>query len=686
MRLFALTVFVSAFLLFQVQPVITRAILPWFGGSAAVWTVCLLFFQVALLLGYLYSHCVITYLTMKQQKVLHIVLLIASLIFLPIIPRDALKPIGGEDPTLKILLLLTLTVGLPYFLLSTTGPLIQAWRAADERVTGKSISPYRLYALSNGGSMLALVSYPFLVEPWLGTRLQAIGWSLGYAVFVTLCSLAAWRLKAPNKISSPEPELESGGNEEFGSAFEAVEKKPAIGMQALWAGLAACSCTLLLAITTHLSENIAAIPFLWIAPLSLYLLCFIICFAGSEWRWSPAFLAFPALLIPAMAFALSSSYQNLEISVLIPLFSAGLFVCCTFCHGELARLRPSPRYLTNFYLMISLGGALGGVFVGAVAPRIFQGAYELPIGLSACALFAVALLYRKSDPNFRDVTWFALLVGVVILIFSFASQIGEERGAYRKIARNFYGVLKVKDDGEIRRLVHGTITHGEQFVDPEKHMEPTSYYGRDSGVGLAIAEIKPKTGRRIGVIGLGTGTVAAYGTPGDTSRYYEINPLVAQIARTEFTFLKDCKGKAEVVLGDARLSLEREQPENFDVLAVDAFSGDAIPVHLLTKEAFALYFRHLKENGILAVHVSNRYLDLSPVVRKLSEEAGKEAIEVYSDGDEEQSLSTSLWVLVAKKSRFKGTKIEAKGRPPGEKKGLRLWTDDYSNLFQILKR
>ena len=678
MRLYALVIFVSAFLLFQIQPVITRAILPWFGGSAAVWTVCLLFFQVTLLLGYFYSHCVVTFLTPKKQKILHLSLLAVSLISLPIIPREALKPVGGEDPTFKILLLLLVTVGLPYFLLSTTGPLLQAWFSANRKVSGETLSPYRLYALSNGGSMLALISYPILIEPWLTTRFQAIGWSLGFVVFIVLCGLVAWKLKNPDRSTESPPE------ESLADASEA--EKPSWAMQLLWVGLAACSCILLLSITTHLSENIAAIPFLWVAPLSLYLLSFIICFAGKKWEWKPAFLAFPAILIPAMAYTLSNTFQNLDINILIPLFSIGLFVCCMVCHGELARLRPHPKYLTNFYLMLSLGGALGGVFVGAVAPRLFQGNYELPIGLSLCAIFCLGLLYKEPKIDLKDISWFALLVGVVVLILTFISQATQERRSYQKMVRNFYGVLRVSEDGETRRLVHGTITHGVQFLDPKKQGEPTTYYAKESGVGLAIAGISPPANRKIGVIGLGTGTVASYGKLGDTIHYYEINPLVADIANHEFSYLKNCKGKVEIVLGDARLSMEREPIQNFDVLAVDAFSGDAIPVHLLTKEAFALYFRHLKPNGVLAVHVSNRFLDLVPVVEKLSTNAGKESIYVLNDADEERQVSTSAWVLVATKGRFAGTAMKSAGTDPEVRKDLRLWTDDYSNLFQILRK
>jgi len=674
MLLYALTILVSAFLLFQVQPVIARIILPWFGGSAAVWTTCLLFFQSVLLLGYLYSHWLYRKLRPRAQMAAHIGLLTVSLAVLPIWPSAAWKPTGGADPTLRILALLAVNVGLPYFLLSTTGPLLQAWYARRYR----GAMPYRLYALSNAGSMFALISYPVLFEPWLGTRHQAVSWSAAYGVFVLLCACAAWRGRnSPAVQSEPAPDAGGGPRRIF-----------------FWIALPACASILLLAITNHLTQNVAAIPFLWILPLSLYLLSFILCFESESWYPRRVFPGLFAVAVGGMAYALSPDFQNNPIKVMIPFFAGGLFVCCMVCHGELARLKPHPSQLTFFYVMIALGGALGGVFVALIAPRVFSGFYELPVGLAACA--CVVLAVWRADPEsglggswMRPTPLAAALLTLAIV--GYLGFIIHERGrSARLMVRNFYGGLKVTDetadDSEepVRRLMHGTITHGEQFLDPRFQGRITTYYGPNSGVGRAIRQDQENGPVRVGVIGLGTGTLAAYGRAGDYFRFYEINPLVLRLARTEFTFLKICKARLDVALGDARLSLEGEPPENFDVLAVDAFSSDAIPVHLLTREAFALYFRHLKPDGVLAVHVSNKHLNLTPVVKLAAVSLQKDARLVDTE-DEENDVFGSTWVLVTSSPRFfEGPLMLTATVVPLPRKA-RMWTDDYSNLFQILK-
>jgi SAM-dependent methyltransferase len=675
MFLYAITILVGAFLLFQVQPVIARIILPWFGGSAAVWTTCLLFFQSVLLLGYLYSHWLYRKLQPRAQALAHIGLLTASLAVLPMWPSASWKPTGGEDPTARILLLLAVTVGLPYFLLSTTGPLLQAWYA--RRYQGAM--PYRLYALSNAGSMFALISYPVLFEPWLGTRHQAVSWSSAYGVFVILCAATAWLgREAPATQAESASDTNDSGRRTF-----------------FWIALPACASILLLAITNHLTQNVAAIPFLWILPLSLYLLSFILCFESAGWYRRTMFLGLFAVAVGGMTYALSAEFQNNPIKVMIPFFATGLFICCMVCHGELARLKPHPSRLTSFYVMIALGGALGGVFVALIAPRVFSGFYELPLGLAATAFVVVAVL--RGDPESglggswkRPVPLAAVLLALAVA--AYAGFVIHERGSdARLMVRNFYGGLKVMDgtaydtDDPVLRLMHGTITHGEQYTNPKLQGRPTTYYGPNSGVGRAIRQDQQSGPVRVGVIGLGTGTLAAYGRAGDYFRFYEINPLVLRLARTEFTFLKICKAQLEVALGDARLSLEREPPENFDVLAVDAFSSDAIPVHLLTREAFLLYFRHLKPEGVLAVHVSNNHLNLTPVVKLAAASLGKDARMVDTE-DEENDVFGSTWVLVTSSAGFfDGPLMRAAGQTvplPGK---MRMWTDDYSNLFQILK-
>jgi len=376
---------------------------------------------------------------------------------------------------------------------------------------------------------------------------------------------------------------------------------------------------------------------------------------------------------------------------LLALFAGGLFVSCMVCHGELARRRPAPRYLTLFYLMVSIGGAIGGVFVGLIAPNVFSGYYELPLGLVACA--ALVLLALRRD-LFRDAQWspgwVAALGYVLILTGSVGYQLKRSMGSNRVAVRNFYGGLRVSDSGvgrsATRNLLHGTITHGEQFLAPERRRLATTYYGPQTGIGLAIRNLEPNDPRNIGVIGLGTGTLATYGRLGDRIQYYEINPLVVRLARAEFTYLADCQAKLDIVLGDARLSLEREPNQNFDVLAVDAFSSDSIPVHLLTVEAFRLYFRHIKPEGVLAVHVSNRYLDLKPIVQLAAKALGKHTLVIDTDDDDDAGVFGATWVLVTGNEAFL-RKLETgqDGAKLMARNDLRMWTDNYSNLFRILK-
>ncbi len=680
MFLYALTIFLSAFLLFQVQLIIAKMILPWFGGSAAVWTACMLFFQVALLLGYLYADASIRFLKPRTQVFLHVSLLGACLFLLPIVPGVDWKPAPSQDPNLRILALLAATVGLPYLLLSTTSPLLQAWYVR----TFRGAMPYRLFALSNAGSMIALLSYPVAVEPFFAIRRQAVGWSVGFLAFGLLCATAALRSRReePGRMDAAAEEGDAG---------------PGWGMRILWMALAACASTLLLAVTNHLTQNVAAIPFLWVLPLSLYLLSFILCFSGEGRYHRRVYLPLLALALGGMSFLLSEGQETARLEILVPLFAGGLFVCCMVCHGELAEMKPHPHRLTSYYLMISLGGAVGGIFVGLVAPYGFRGYYELPVGIAACAALTLVVLVRLWPPRspirrWRAAALFLATTYTVGLAGLLAWQIRETTRDARVLARNFYGGLKVSDSGPpdsdlaMRTLVHGTITHGRQFLSPARRRLPTTYYGPKSGVGLALLERGRGRFLRVGVVGLGAGTIAAYGKRGDTYRFYEINPLVVRLADTEFSFLRGSGAKVDVVPGDARLSLEAEPPQRYDLLAVDAFSGDSIPVHLLTREAFDLYFRHLKEGGVLAMHVSNKYLDLEPVVRRAAESAGKGAVVVDTEDEEESGVYGSTWILVAGDPRlFERPALKEAGRPLAAMKDVRLWTDDYSNLFRILK-
>lgn len=685
--IYGLVVFASAFLLFQVQPMLGKMILPWFGGSAEVWIVCLLFFQVVLLLGYLYAHFLTRQFRPRTQVLIHAALLVTSLLALPIVPKVS-RLSASLDPTLRILWILALTAGLPFFLLSSTSPLLQAWYAKKDA----DAAPYRLYAVSNIGSMLALVSYPVLVEPWVATSRQAAGWSWAYAAVAVLCALAA--------LSSPRRDPIAGPIES--------SPPPNRKTQGLWIGLAACGSALLLAITHHLSQNIASVPLLWVVPLALYLLTFILCFEGRAWYRRAFFLRLLGVALGSLAYALAPSFAGLPLTVSIPLFCCCLFVGCMFCHGELARLKPPPAHLTSFYLMISLGGAVGALFVAVVAPRLFSGDYELRIVIGCCALLALVVLHRDpSSPFYRarwQLPWLLVVALAVAVIVSLGMTAHEDAKGARLMVRNFYGVLRVvdqvapnvvlvggdrsptsDDDFRFEKLMNGTIDHGLQFLSPARRDLPTTYYSPKSGVGIALTAAGGQTALNVGVVGLGVGTLAAYARPGDRYTFYEINPLVVQLAQQEFSFLRDSRAKIDIVLGDGRMSLEQEPPQHFDVLVVDAFSGDSIPVHLLTRQAFELYFHHLQPSGVLAVHVSNQYLNLTPVVAASAQGLGKEAVTIDNKADSPHGIYRATWILVGNPQGFLGkTEIEKAGTVLGPDSPQIAWTDDYSSVFKVL--
>jgi hypothetical protein len=707
MPVYAATIFLSAFLLFQVQPLIAKIILPWFGGSAAVWSTSLLFFQLLLLGGYAYAHLSIRFLKSRGQMNLHAALLLGSCLLLPILPSPAWRPTQPGDPTFRILAMLGATIGLPYFLLSSTSPLLQAWYV---RRSGSG-TPYRLFALSNFGSLLALVSYPFLVEPTLTSHVQAYSWSAAYVVFALLCVFTAW--VSQNSIAASETgesrsEAASAGGAASSTDAErtgtpapgetaasgsraAPAKAPGFLQLVLCVLLAACASVLLIAVTNYMSQNVAPIPLLWVLPLALYLLTFILCFESERfyqvWLFIP--LLFPAL--GGMAYMIYAAAGNLTIRWAIPGYAVGLFVCCMLCHGELARRRPAPQYLTLFYLMVSLGGALGGVFVALIAPRIFVTYLELELGLAACGILALVAVWNAEMPKLG--AWL-VRVGIVIGIGALAGYIALEENELRRgvvlRVRNFYGPLEIRDtpNGPYaeRTLVHGTINQGSQLIDPALKYVSTSYYGENSGVGRAIQAIQARGPIRLGIVGLGAGVTSNYGRKGDYVRVYEINPLMEKIAQTQFTFFSHSAADKQILMGDARLTLERQEPQNFDLIAVDAFSSDAIPVHLLTREAVGVYWRHLKPDGILALHISNRYLNLEPVCLGDARAYGKIALKVDDDGTEAPYFMKSRWVLLTSSAvwfeaaSFNGADL----RPAEDPSDFRPWTDDYSNLLQIL--
>ncbi len=673
--IYAGTIFSSAFLLFLVQPIVSKHILPWFGGSAAVWATCLVFFQTLLLLGYAYSDVVSRRLAPKAQVTLHALLLIASAASLPVLAGDGWKPVGNEDPSRYILLLLAATVGLPYLMLSTTGPLIQSWAARS----GDSARVYRLFSLSNLASLVALISYPFLIEPWLPLQGQSSVWSAIYVGFVVLCILSGLRLLR----STGMPQVAAANDASLAATEdETSDAAPGAGTQLLWIALAAMGSWLLLAVTNHLTQNIASIPFLWLLPLVIYLFSFVLCFESDRWYTRTRFIAPLFILLFACAYGLADSKVGLDLKIALPLYCAGLFAACMFVHGELALLRPAPRHLTRFYLALSFGGALGGILVGLGAPKLLPAYYELGIGYVLLAVLAAIVLRQV-----RLLMASALLLCVACAIF-LSQQIAADMKSSRLLERNFYGRLLTRDVGDgairVRRLTHGAILHGEEYLDGSNRNKPTTYYGTSSGIGRLLVATATNDARHVGVIGLGTGTLAAYGEAGDRLRFYELDPAVIEVARTEFSYLRSTPAKVDVVLGDARLNLEREAPNGFDVLVVDAFSGDAIPVHLITREALRAYRRHMKPDGVIAFHVSNRYLSLAPVVRKLAEDQGMQAV-LVSDVPTAPLLKTD-WVLVTANDKVLKTKTIADvANTPADIPGLRVWTDDANDLFKILK-
>jgi SAM-dependent methyltransferase len=668
--LFASTVFLGAFLLFLIEPLFAKLILPRFGGAAAVWAACLVFFQCALLLGYLYADLTSRRLTPARQSELHIALLLLSLLFLPIAPRFSESHRASSDPASTILLLLSVSIGLPFVLLSATSPLAQTWyvRASAQR------EPYHLFALSNLASLLALLSYPLLIEPHVAVHKQAGLWSLLFAVFVLLCSGAAWlaRRGSMHAIATEMEQRETAAT-------------PCLREKLLWLGLSACSSMLLLSVTNKLLEDVAPVPLLWVLPLALYLLTFALVFNRRMFYWRGLVVRFLAVALGSLGYFIYDPTYTESVQISVPVFCISLFLCCWFCHGELALRRPAPRFATSFYLMISLGGALGAIFVGLVAPHVFTGIYELPLALILTALLAIAALWPQGW--LVRLFWMAA-AGCMVFVLVRNARHYEKDTIVR--VRSFYGALRVQESTNwlkepYRTLYHGRIEHGAQYVNPPQNLLPTTYYGPDSGVGLALTHCCPNA-KRVGAIGLGAGTLAAYGKTSDYFRFYEINPQVIQIARTYFSYLRDSPARIDVVLGDARLSLQNEPPQEFDVLAVDAFSGDAIPVHLLTREAFALYLRHLKPDGILAVHTSNTYLNLPPVVQMLAADAGCEARLIINEDNHRKLIDSSDWVVIARDGHFLDSlETTVLIEPISVPAKLPAWTDDFNNLFQILR-
>lgn len=758
MLAYAITIFSGALLLFEVQPIIGKYILPWFGGAPSVWTTCLLFFQLLLLGGYAYAHLITTFLKPRQQVVTHIALLLAALVLLPITPSEAWKPIDSGMPVMRIMALLAASIGIPYLVLASTGPLLQAWFGR----THPGRSPYRFYALSNIGSLLALLAYPFVIEVHLPRGTQTLLWSCGmalFAIFCIWCALGVWRSTGG---ASPPPS----------AAEQQSAPKPDPMTILLWLVLPACACAVLMGTTNKLCQDMAVTPFLWVAPLSLYLLTFVLCFDNPRW-YSRAL--FGAALMPAIAAVAWALFKGVEVSIAkqVAIHCGALFISCMVCHGELYRLRPHPRYLTGYYLAISCGGALGGLMVAVVAPHVFNGYEELnwALVLSLFLLFAISFGERSLDEMewfafamlclvlaivaadrmmawaitwwqlnhkaFPALAWLApkwkhldqlhwapgaclamiaifghfkgffndarlcrrlvcvaLAGAIVAAIFTF-SKPSSSGGTIVESARNFYGVFAVREygagkpDSRYLLLEHGRITHGLQFTGPAMADQPTTYYMERSGINIALRNLPRQTNRHVGIVGLGTGTLASLGREGDRFRFYEINPEVCRIATNMFTCLSLGKAKSDIVLGDARLSLEREPDQGFDALVLDAFSSDAIPTHLLTKEAFEIYLRHIRADGIIAVHISNRFLNLRPVLANIASHFKFHSATIITE--EEEDLEwwdyESTWVLLTRHEPFVKLPAirSAASEPESNMPHIPLWTDDWASLLPIIE-
>jgi predicted O-methyltransferase YrrM len=713
--LFALTIFVSAFLLFQVQPMVGKFILPWFGGSPAVWTTAMLFFQSILFAGYVYAHLVASRLPPRQQRLVHVVVLaLACAAALFVLPHAALKPTGDEIPVLRILLILALSVGLPYFCLATTGPLLQHWFT----LSGSRGSVFRLYALSNVGSFLALFSFPYVFEPWL--ELPTIGrlWTAGFWVFAALC-LASAILMARHAGGTTAP-IQT-------SATPATSQAPSGRTRLAWVLLPALASLAFIATTDHLSHDIAPEPRVWITTLALYLLTFIIAFDNPRW-YRPALTAATCLIAVlflagrAQIPALFGMHWGYGVSELRWLHYIALFLICLLCHGELYRRRPTdPKYLTTFYLWMSFGGACGGLFVTLVATNVLDDYYEWPLCLALAVLLACRVLWfgkatAAQTPGYshgygRSLALMTLSGLLIACAFWWDNPIrGRVSSAQGVIdthldqSRNFYGVVAVKErrfperpDMDHRVFYSGQITHGIQYLSDRWRSAATTYYAKDSAVGETLQwAMERKPSLQVALIGLGAGTLATYARPSDIYDFFEINPEAVRVAETYFDNLSQAKTRQlRIILGDARLRIEQmSSDQKYDVIVLDAFSGGGVPVHLLTREAFKAYAQHLKPDGHIAINITNAYLNLYPVVKAQAQALGMGFRNKFQERDMARYVRENQWFVMshdrdyfARYPSINRLLRDDKGRELGPEnldiEGVPLWTDHFSSLTPI---
>ena len=666
--LFGSAVFLGAFLLFLVEPIAAKQLVPVLGGSAAVWITCLVFFQTALLCAYLYAH----WMSRRPRWVLYFALLAVGLASTAGWCWRSLGVGGGsEHPIITVFAVLGSTIGLPFLVLGTTSPLMQVWWA---RLHGSAI-PYRLFALSNLASLLALGLYPTLIEPRLTLEAQRIAWCFGFAVFALITGVLALKARATTKATLLENTV-------------ADEDAPAPPMQRLlWVLLPMGAAMQLSAVTSYLTANVAAIPLLWILPLGVYLLSIIVAFEFPHMLPRGIVTRFLILMLAGLGYALSKQDVEWPLRVSIAFFLIEAFASCLFCHSETHRLRPKrASESTLFYLLFAAGGALGSFVIGIVFPLIFR--FNLDLVITCCFTALLAFLVTWEDGWSSRLLWGVATIVMAVQIFWI--NIVNQRNTTVAV-RNFYGALRVKQNfgfpgATMRILTNGNVEHGTQiFGTEDQRRTPTSYYAEDSGVGLAIRLCCNGRARKIGVVGLGAGTIAAYGRAGDRIEFYEINPAVAPIARNVFTYIHDSGAQVSIIEGDARTSLAEEPPQGFDVLVVDAFSGDAIPLHLLTTQALAVYRRHLAPGGILAFHISNRHVDLEPPIALLAKSAEMRAVTITTGANEQRGEFTATWMLLSDNADFFARpEVAGVARQPQEIPGLRLWTDDFSSLLPVL--
>ena len=667
--LFAATVFLGAFLLFMVEPIAAKQLVPVLGGSAAVWITCLVFFQTALLCAYLYAHWMV-----RQPRwiVYFGLLLVGFATTLGWCMRSLVLDGGSSHPIFAVFAVLSSTIGLPFLALGTTSPLMQVWWA---RLHGTAI-PYRLFALSNLASLLALASYPTLIEPHLTSRAQRVAWCCGFAAFALLSGMLAWRARraGPN-LQTPE-------------ATDVDDRAPApFAHKLLWVLLPMGAAMQLSAVTSYLTANVAAIPLLWVLPLGVYLLTIILAFEFPRLLPRSIVARFLIIMLASLGYALSKQEVEWPLRISIGFFLVEAFASCLFCHTEAYRLKPQrASESTMFYLLFAAGGALGSFIIGIAFPLLFR--FNMDLVITCCITALLAFVVTWQDGWSTRLLWGVGSIIMAVQIF----WINTVNWRTTQVAvRNFYGALRVKQTfgfpgATLRTLTNGNVEHGTQIfgADAQRHT-PTSYYAEDSGVGLAIRFCCDNRPRKIGVIGLGAGTIAAYGKRGDRIQFYDINPAVEPIARNVFTYIRDSGAQVSIVTGDARTSLATEPPQGFDVLVVDAFSGDAIPLHLLTTQALALYRQHLAPGGIIAFHISNRHVDLEAPIWLLARSAGMKAVTISSASKDERGEFSATWMLLSDDAGFLARpEIARAARQPEQIAGLRLWTDDFSSLLPVL--